>query len=105
MESTHNIPPGLSELITDLADRLSEAVEEVRALRQDRDAAEDAVLTLQEVLALVPWSRPTVMEMIKRRRIPMVKVEGKWIITRRAFREAADRHFEAPKGVRIKTRA
>ena len=82
------------------------AVEAVRALLKDREALdelwkeEESVLTIDDVLERVPWSRPTVMKMVKKREIPMVKKRGKWIMTRKAYRRALERGFEAPKNTR-----
>lgn len=79
---------------------------EIRALLEElREIVreEESLFTLPDVLLRVPWSRPTVLKMIRERRIPMVKVEGKWIISRKAFRRAVDKGFEAPKGIRVST--
>lgn len=87
------------------------AVEAVRALLKDREALEalwkkeETLLTMDDVLDRVPSSRPVVKEMIDRRRIPMVKVRGKWVITRKAFREAAERGFPEPKNARFRTKS
>ena len=82
------------------------AVEAVRALLKDHDAVhdllkeEETLLTREDVLDRLPWSWPTVKKMIKKRQIRMVKVRGKWVISRKKFREDVARNFEAPKGVR-----
>ena len=61
-------------------------------------SAEETIYTIDDVLQRVPWGRSTVDKMVARRQIPMVKVEGRWIITAAAFRDAAARGFAVPAG-------
>lgn len=75
---------------------LAEYVEDL----QDPPERVPDLLTIDDVLERVPWSRPTIMKMVRRREIPMVKKHGRWIITREEWEEARKRHFEAPKGAR-----
>lgn len=37
-------------------------------------------------------------DLLLRRQIPMVKREGRWIITRECFRRDGDPNFEVPRG-------
>ena len=58
--------------------------------------AEDRVLSVADVVRLVPYSRTKVNQMIAERRIEMIYVSGRRIITRKKFREAADSGFPLP---------
>lgn len=54
---------------------------------------EDELLTTDDLMALTKFGRKKVLAMLHDGRIPGFKLDGEWRITRRAFRQAADRGF------------
>lgn len=76
---------------------------EVRAALSAESTAEERVYAMSDVMERVPWSRPTVDKMVKRQQIPMIYIEGRWVITAARFRAAADKGFPVPAG-RLQTR-
>jgi len=84
----------------------SDILDAVERLLGDPDALaevaqlQETPLTLEDVIERVPWGRTKVLDMVKRRQIPMVKRGGRWIISRKKYRKALRCGFEAPKGAR-----
>lgn len=85
-----------AEVVRGLMDRpagVSAVVEKLAEL-------EETPLSMKDVINRLPHSRTKVEEMVARGRIPMIKVEGRWLITRKAFRRAAEAGFPLPRRVR-----
>ncbi|PAP79649.1 hypothetical protein B1759_15125 [Rubrivirga sp. SAORIC476] len=80
-----------------------EVREEVREAHRLEGIDEETIYTVADLEERLPWSRATIDKMVTRRQIPMVKVEGRWIITAAAFRAAAAAGFPIPAG-RVRTR-
>ena len=86
-----------AEWILDALREMLEDPESVEALMRELESP----LTLPEVVDRLPWSRKHIREtMIPKRQIPMEKVDGRWVISRKEFRKALKRNFKVPKGTR-----
>lgn len=76
---------------------------EVREAHRLEGLDQETIYTVADLEDKLPWGRSTIDKMVARRQIPMVKVEGRWIITAAAFRAAAAAGFPVPTG-RVSTR-
>jgi len=90
-----------SPLSSSLVERIVTVLEQTNNRLDQLDAESGpSLLTFEDVLDRVPWSRPTVLKMVKRREIPMEKRHGRWIISQEAWDRARRNHFDAPTGSR-----
>jgi hypothetical protein len=88
------LPSSLLERIVTLLEHTKDRLDHLDA------ESGPSLLTFEDVLDRVPWSRPTVLKMVKRREIPMEKRHGRWIISQEAWDRARRNHFDAPTGSR-----
>ena len=67
-------------------------------VRAAQAGAEETLLTMDDIKTRLGIKRDeTVLRLIRTGGLPMVKISGKWHITRRAYRRAMHRYFKPPK--------